>query len=69
MGGSEIATEIHGDAGKILTKAGSRAKIGICGFLRKQITEQTKNVEYQHGVDVSCVSNKSPGVTTSSFAG
>ena len=43
-GENEIAIEIHCDAGKILTKTGSRAQIGICVFLRKQITERTKNV-------------------------
>ena len=48
----EIAIEIHCDAGKILTKAGSWARIGICGFLRKQITEKTKNVEYRQGISV-----------------
>ena len=68
-GENEIATEIHGDAGEILTKAGSRAKIGAFGFLRRQKTEQTKNVEYKQGVDVSWVGNKSPRVPTSSYAG
>ena len=39
----EIAIGIHCDAGRILTKTGSRAQIGICVFfLRKQIKEQTK---------------------------
>ena len=31
-GEKEIAIEIHCDSGEILTKADSRAKIGICGF-------------------------------------
>ena len=30
--GDEIAIEMHCDAGKILTKMGSRAQIGICVF-------------------------------------
>ena len=40
--GGQIAIEIHCDAGQILTKTESRAKIGICGFSRKQNSEQTK---------------------------
>ena len=69
MGEKETAIEIHCDAGKILDKAGSRAQIGVCGFLRRRITEHTKNAEYQQGVDVPWVSSKSPRVSTSSFAG
>ena len=34
--GGEISIEIHCDAGQILTKAGNRAQIGICGFLRNR---------------------------------
>ena len=41
-GEKEIATETHCDAGRILAKTGSRAQIGICGFLRKHITDQAK---------------------------
>ena len=44
---NEITIEVHCDAGQILTKNGSRAQIGICGFFRKQITEQTKNEEFR----------------------
>ena len=65
MGGG-VAIEIHCGAGKILTKAGSRAQIGICGFLRKRITGETKNTAYQHGIAVSWVINKSPRDSTSS---
>ena len=65
----EIAIEIHCDAGQILTKNGSKAQIGICGFMRKQITEQTKNDDFQKGIAISWVINKSPRVATSSFAG
>ena len=53
----------------ILTKTGSRAQIGIGGFLRKQITDQSKNEEFQQGVGVSWVIDKSYRVATSSFAG
>ena len=31
----EIASEIHCDAGQILTKKGNRAQIGICVFFEK----------------------------------
>ena len=68
LGGEEIASEIHFDAGKIPTEAGSRARIGICGFLRKQTTEKTKNVEYRQGIAVSWVSNASHRASTSSYA-
>ena len=51
-----------------MTKAGSRAQIGTCGFLRKKITDQAENVEFRKGIDVSCVSNESRRVPTSSFA-
>ena len=47
--GSEIAMEIHCDAGQILTKNGSKEQLGICGFMRKQITEQTRNDDLQKG--------------------
>ena len=40
-GEKEIAIEIHGDAGQILTRAGNRAQIGICGFTRKQNFKKT----------------------------
>ena len=63
--GNEFSIEIHCDSGGILTKPGSRAQLGICGFPRKQITEETKNVEYRQGIDVSWVSNKGPTVSTS----
>ena len=38
-------------------------------FLRKQITDQAKNEEFHHGIAVSWVSRKCPGVATSSFSG
>ena len=46
-GGKEVAIEIHCDEGQILTKTGTRAQIGICVFSRKQITNQSKNEEFQ----------------------
>ena len=52
-----------------MTRAGSKAQIGICGFLRRQIKEQTKNGAFQQGITISRVSNKSPRVATSSFSG
>ena len=45
-GEKEIAIEIHCDAGQILTRTGSRAQIGIFGFSRKQIAEQTKMANF-----------------------
>ena len=54
-GGGGIAISIHCDAGEILTKTGSMAQIGICGFSIKRITEKAKNVEFQQGIDVSWV--------------
>ena len=68
-GENEIAIEIHCDAGEILTEAGSRAKIRNCGFLRKQLADETNNVEYRRGIAVSWVSNESPRVSTSSYSG
>ena len=68
-GGVEIAIEIQCDAGHILTKTGRRAQIGICGFSRKQITDDTKNVEFQQGNAVSWAVNKSPMASTSSYDG
>ena len=52
-----------------MTKTGSRAQIGICGFSRVSITEKTANVEFQQGIDVSWLSNKIPRVPTSSYDG
>ena len=57
-GENEISIEIHCDAGEILTKTGIRAQIGIFGFLRKQITDRPKNVEFRQWVAVSWVSRK-----------
>ena len=37
--------------------------------MRKQITDQSRNVEFRQGIAVSWVSNQSPRVSTSSFAG
>ena len=54
--------------GKYRPKRAVGRKLGMCGFLRKQITETTKNVEYEQGIAVSWVSNKSPRAPTSSFA-
>ena len=31
--GNEMAIEVHGDDGNILTQGGSTEEIGICGFL------------------------------------
>ena len=38
--------EAHCDDGQILTKASSRAQIGICGFIRTKITERSKNDQF-----------------------
>ena len=38
-------------------------------FSRKQPAEKTENVEYRQGIAVSWVSNKSPRVSTYSYAG
>ena len=44
-GEEEIALEIHCDAGQILTKAGNRAQIGICGFceIEKEMLLMNRN--------------------------
>ena len=55
--------------GGILTESGSRAQIGICVFLRKQITDHSRNIEFRQRIDVSRVSSKSPRSPTSSYAG
>ena len=65
---NEIAIAMHCDAGGILPNTGSRAEIGICVFLGKQITENTKNVEYHHGTEVSWLSIEIPWAPTSSYA-
>ena len=36
----DIEIEIHCDAGQILTKTGSRAQLGVCGFIRSKINEK-----------------------------
>ena len=38
----DIEIEAHCDAGQILAKTGSRAQLGICGFIRNKISEKTK---------------------------
>ena len=65
---SEIAIEIHCDAGEILTKAGIRGQIGICGFLRMQITENEES-SVPTGYSDIMGGGKSATVSTSSFAG
>ena len=52
-----------------MAETGSRAQIGICGFLMAQITEKSKNVEYRQGIAVSWVGNKRPMFPTSGYAG
>ena len=68
-GEKEIAIEIHCDAGRILTRAGNRAQIGICGFATKQNFKKTDVAEFHQGVEISWAGNKSPRVTTSEEAG
>ena len=65
----EIAVGIHCDAGQILTRAGNRAQIGICGFVRKQNFKKTDVEEFHQGVAISWVINKIPRVITSEEAG
>ena len=55
--------------GGVLTKTGSRAKIGICGFLRQRIADAAKNVEFQQRISVPWMSNNSPRAPTSSYSG
>ena len=66
--GGEIPIETHCDAGQILTKAGGRAQIGICGFMRSQKLNFSEVGEFHQWVAISWVSNKSPMVTTSKEA-
>ena len=68
-GEKEIAIEIHRDAGQILTKAGNRAPIGICRFMRKRKLDLFEVGGFRQGVEISWVSKKSPMVTTSKEAG
>ena len=67
--GGDLEIEAHCDDGQILTKTGSRAQIGICGFIRAKITEQNKNQQFHKGIAISWSSSKSPRVATSSYAG
>ena len=68
IGEREIAIGIHCDAGRILTKTGSRAQIGICVFRENKLRNR-QNGEFHHGIAISWASNKSHRVATSSFAG
>ena len=68
-GEEEIAIEIHCDAGQISTKAGNRAQIGICGFMRKQKLNPLEQNEFHQGVAISWASNKIPRVATSKESG
>ena len=52
-----------------MAETGIRSQIGIGGFPTKQITDETKNVEYRKGNAVSRMSNKSPRAPSSSYAG
>ena len=65
----DIEIEVHCDAGQILTKTGSRAQIGICGFIRNKIKWGTKTRTYIPVIAISWPSSKSPRVATSSYAG
>ena len=65
----DIEIEVHCDAGQILTKTGSRAQIGICGFIRAEITEQNKIKPFRGGISISWPSSESPRVATPSYAG
>ena len=66
--GNEIANESHCDVGRVSTKTGSRAQIGIFVFLRKSISGQAENAEWHTGIPVSWSCRWSPRVATSSFA-
>ena len=65
----DLEIEVHCDDGRILTKAGSRAQIGICGFIRNKITEQSKSRQFRTGVAISWPSSNSPRAAKSSYAG
>ena len=54
-GEEEIAIEIRCDAGQILTKAGNRDQIGICGFMRKRKLNFLEENEFRRGVAISWV--------------
>ena len=64
----EIAIEIHRCAVGILTKTGSMEQIGICGFSRNHITDETKHLERQQGTALSWVGNESPRAPTAIYA-
>ena len=64
----DIEIEIHCDAGQILTKTGSRAQLGICGFIRNKINGE-QNENFHTGIAISRPSSKIPRVSTSSYAG
>ena len=40
--GGEIAIEVHWGAGEIITKNGSKAKIGVCGLIRMDVNAENK---------------------------
>ena len=45
-GENEIAIAIHFDAGRILTKSGSRAQIGICVFWDNRLRNNPKMLSF-----------------------
>ena len=65
----DIEIEAHCDAGQILTKTGSRAQLGICGFIRSKIKETNKNENFHTGIAISWPSSEGPRVSTSSYDG
>ena len=66
--GSEIAIGVHRDSGKILAKTGSRAQVGICGFLRNRLLSKPKTRGFHRRIAISWISNKSPRDAASSFS-
>ena len=68
-GREDIEIEIRRDAGRILTKAGSRAQVGIRGFIRNKISGEVKIEEFHCGIAIPRSISKSSRVETYSYAG
>ena len=65
----EVAIEINCGAGRISTKVGDRAEIGICGFTRHRESDCFGLDEARRVVAISWVGNRMPRDTTSKEAG
>ena len=52
-----------------MTKKGGKAKIGICGFLRRKINEGNKDRTYLGGIPVEWHIGESPMESATSYAG